>query len=123
MPVIAPADATEHHAHGSTFSAYVSPSRGSVQLCAWRVTVPTHLKGAAHRPTREEVLLVIKGDLTVTVDGRSSQLNDGDVVLVPAGSELCLDGGTTTASLWVTTTPGIEAILGDGSRMSPPWAS
>jgi quercetin dioxygenase-like cupin family protein len=123
MPVIHPGQAADHEAHGSLFSSYVAPSRGSRQLCAWRLTVPAGLTGTAHRPTREEVLLVLDGDLTVSIDGQAARLAPGDVVLVPAESRLRVDGGDTAAAVWVTTTPGIEAVLADGTRLSPPWAA
>lgn len=57
MPIFAPADSTDFTTHGSTFAAYVNPSRGSAELCAWKLTVPPDLAGVAHRPSREEVLL------------------------------------------------------------------
>jgi quercetin dioxygenase-like cupin family protein len=123
VPVIRSADATVHHVHGSTFSSFVAPSRGSAQLCAWQLKVPAGLRGAAHRPTREEVLLLLDGDLTVTLDRIATVLTAGDVVLVPANSELRVDGGTAGATAWVTTTPGLEAVMPDGSRIEPPWAN
>ena len=45
-----------------------------------------------------------------------------DAALVPAGSELKVDGGPAGATAWVTTTPGLEAVTSDGTRISPPWA-
>lgn len=69
MPVIRPADAVPFETHGSRFLSYVSPSRGSSQLCAWQLSVPADLQGVAHRPSREEVLLVLDGELHVTLDG------------------------------------------------------
>jgi quercetin dioxygenase-like cupin family protein len=60
--------------HGSTFSSFVAPSRGSAQLCAWQLNVPAGLRGVAHRPTREEVLLLLDGELTVTLDGIAAVL-------------------------------------------------
>lgn len=123
MPVIRSADAAVHQVHGSTFSSFVAPSRGSAQLCAWQLDVPAGLRGVAHRPTREEVLLLLEGELTVTLDGIATVLAAGDVVLVPADSELRLDGGTAGATAWVTTTPGFEAVMADGSRTAPPWAN
>lgn len=123
MPVIRSADATVHQVHGSTFSSFVAPSRGSAQLCAWQLNVPPGLRGVAHRPTREEVLLLLEGELTVTVDGIATVLAAGDVVLVPANSELRVDSGTAGAAAWVTTTPGLEAVMPDGSRFAPPWAN
>jgi len=123
VPIIRSADATVHQVHGSTFSSFVAPSRGSAQLCAWQLKVPAGMRGAAHRPTREEVLLLLEGELTVTLDGIATVLAAGDVVVVPADSELRVDGGTAGATAWVTTTPGLEAVMADGSRIAPPWAN
>ena len=122
MPVVRSAEGTSFETHGSRFTAFVSPSRGSSELCGWRLDVPAGLEGAAHRPSREEVLLVLEGSLSVTVDGAASTAGAGDVVLVPAGAELRVDGGPRGAVAWVTTTPGLEATLPDGSRIQPPWA-
>jgi len=122
MPVIRPVDAVPFETHGSRFLSYVSPSRGSSQLCAWQLTVPADLQGVAHRPTREEVLLVLAGELHVTLDGLATALQPGDVVLVPAGSDLRVDAGPEGATAWVTTTPGLEAVTADGTKIAPPWA-
>lgn len=122
MPVIHPADAAPHETHGSHFLSYVCPSRGSTQLCAWQLTVPADVQGVAHRPTREEVLLVLTGELQVTLDGTTTALAPGDVALVPVGSELRVDAGPDGATAWVTTTPGLEAVTADGTRITPPWA-
>lgn len=122
MPVIHPSEAVPFEVHGSRFASYVSPSRGSDQVCAWQLQVPADLRGTAHRPTRDEVLLVLDGELLVTLDGRLATARRGDVVLVPAGTELRVDGGAIGASAWVTTTPGLEAVLIDGTTISPPWA-
>jgi len=122
MPVISSTEVTTFETHGSRFNSFVSPSRGSDQLCAWRLEVPSGLEGVAHRPTRDEVFLVLDGDLRITLDGVKTTLHEGDVALVPANSELQVDAGPTGASVWVTTTPGLEAVTGDGERITPPWA-
>ena len=122
MPVIRSTEATTFETHGSRFSSYVAPTRGSSELCAWRLDVPADLDGVAHRPSREEVLLVLDGELRITLDGVHTELHPGDVALVPANSEFRVDAGPLGASAWVTTSPGLEAVMGDGSRMTPPWA-
>lgn len=122
MAIFRSIDSVDHQAHGSTFSSYAAPSRGSAQLCAWRLTVPADQQGVAHRPTREEILLVLDGALQVTLDGASSELGPGDVAVVPAGSEFRVDSGPAGAAAWVTTTSGLEAVLADGTRLAPPWA-
>jgi mannose-6-phosphate isomerase-like protein (cupin superfamily) len=122
MPIYAPTDSTEFTAHGSTFAAYVNPSRGSTDLCAWCLAVPPNLTGAAHRPSREEVLLVLDGLLRVTVNDDTQTLGPGVVIHVPAESLLQIDTGDEGGSAWVTTTSGLTATLPDGTTITPPWA-
>lgn len=122
MPVFRAAEGDPFETHGSRFLCYVAPSRGSTELCAWRLDVPADLRGVDHRPSREEVLLVLDGELQVTLDGVRSALHRGDVALVPANSELRVDAGIDGATAWVTTTPGLEAVTADGARITPPWA-
>lgn len=121
MPVL-PVPATSFHVHGSRFTSFVGASSGSAELRAWKLEVPANTSGAEHRPTREEILLVLSGPLHVTLDGVTAEAAEGDVIHVAAGSSLRLDTGRAAASAWVTTTPGLEAVLEDGTRLSPPWA-
>jgi hypothetical protein len=44
------------------------------------------------------------------------------VALIPANSELQVDGGAAGSTVWVTTTAGLEAVTSDGVRIKPPWA-
>ncbi len=122
MPIYSPSDADAFEAHGSRFSSFVRTARGGSTLCAWRLDVAPDLAGVAHRPTHEEVMLLLEGQLRVTLDGKAQDIGAGDVIHVPAGSELTVDGGPQGAAAWVTTTPGLEAIIGEGQRMTPPWA-
>ena len=122
MPIIQSGDATTFPAHGSIFSSFVSPRQGSQQLCAWKLSVPAGQVGVAHRPSNEEVLLVLDGRLRVTIDGERGPVGPGDVVLIPPGASVTIDGTTVEATAWVTTTPGLRATLTNGETFSPPWA-
>ena len=111
-----------HQLHGATFHSYVAPAKGSRELCAWRLEVAAGTAGVEHRVSREEVLLLLSGELGVTVDGVPGTVTPGDVVFVPSGASLRIDntsGGPATA--WVTTSAGLRATLPDGSEISPPW--
>jgi quercetin dioxygenase-like cupin family protein len=121
MPLIASGDADVFETHGARFSSYVRPSRGSDQLCVWRVDVPARLEGTSHRPSREEVICCIDGELTITLDGAQHSLHPGDVAYIPAGSEIRLDGGPDGGIAWTASLAGLEATLSDGSRLRPPW--
>ncbi|MDQ3628592.1 MAG: cupin domain-containing protein [Actinomycetota bacterium] len=98
MPVFRSADAAMYETHGSRFSSYVAPARGSSQLCAWCLQVPPDVEGVAHRPDREEVLVIHDGVLLLTLDGVRSELHQGDVVLVCANSELQVSAGPAGAT-------------------------
>jgi quercetin dioxygenase-like cupin family protein len=121
MPLITSSDAEVFETHGTRFSSYVRPSRGSGELCAWRADVPPGLRGAPHRPTREEVICCIEGELVITLDGTQHSLHPGDVAYVPADTEVRLDGGRDGGAAWTTSLTGLEAVMGDGTRLRPAW--
>jgi mannose-6-phosphate isomerase-like protein (cupin superfamily) len=122
MSIVRKSDAVAHRMHGSTFHSFAAPARGSAELCAWRLEVGPAVEGVAHRVGREEVFLMLAGDLTITLDGATGTLAAGDVLVVPAGAELKVDNPSAEpAAAWVTTSVGFEAVLPDGTSISPPW--
>ena len=122
MAIVRQADAVQHRMHGSTFHSFVAPASGSRELCAWRLEVAAEAHGVAHRVGREEVLLMLAGELSVTVDGDTAVVRPGDVVRVPGGSLFRVDNlGAEPASAWVTVAVGFEATLPDGTVIAPPW--
>jgi len=124
MPVIHAADAVVHDLHGARFTSYASSAAGSKELGVWRLDLPEPGAGIPHRISREEVFVLVDGDVRVTIDGESHTLRAGDAAVAPAGSMLSLDNlGPGPATAWVSTSLGLEAQLADGSRISPPWAN
>jgi quercetin dioxygenase-like cupin family protein len=121
VPIYASTDAEPFEAHGSRFESFVRTARGASSLCAWRLEVAPGVQGVPHRPSHEEVILLLRGQLDVSLDGASHRVGAGDVVHVPAGSELTVNGGPDGAAAWVTTTAGLTATIGE-TRMVPPWA-
>jgi quercetin dioxygenase-like cupin family protein len=121
MPIYSPTDAEPFEVHGSRFHSFLRTERGGTALCAWRLEVAPAQPGVAHRPSHEEVLLVLTGELSVTLDGETTTVSAGDVVHVPAASEFRVDGGPAGATAWVTTTAGLTATVGE-QTMAPPWA-
>lgn len=122
MPVIHADQAAVHKLHGTSFTAYASPGRGSQELCAWRIEIPGQTTGIPHRVSREEVLYVLSGTIQASVDGRAEQAAAGDVILVPAGAQFGVDNlADGPATAWVTTSVGFRGVLPDGSWITPPW--
>lgn len=122
MPVIHAAQSVVHQMHGTSFTSYASPARGSRELCAWRIEIPGGTEGVPHHVSREEVLYVLGGTLRVTLDGEAGDAAPGDVILVPAGARFGASNlAHETATAWVTTTVGFAGVLPDGSWFTPPW--
>jgi quercetin dioxygenase-like cupin family protein len=122
MPVIRAAQSVVHQMHGTSFTSYASPARGSRELCAWRIEIPGRTDGVPHHVSREEVLYVLSGTLRVTLDGDVTEAAAGDVVVVPAAAQFgASNQADTPATAWVTTTAGFAGVLPDGSWFTPPW--
>ena len=98
MPVIHADQAAVHQMHGTSFTAYASPARGSRELCAWHIEIPGHTEGVRHRVSREEVLYVLSGTIRASLDGQAEDAAAGDVIVVPAAPS----SGWTT---WATSRP------------------
>ncbi|MFF6993931.1 cupin domain-containing protein [Streptomyces sp. NPDC008313] len=123
MPIVRPSEAVVHEMHGARFVSYASPATGSKELCAWRGEVPGGTKAPAHTVSREEILHLLGGELLVTLDGHTHRATAGDTLIVNPGTTLRIENPTgETATMWVTTSIGLEARLADGTRITPPWA-
>jgi quercetin dioxygenase-like cupin family protein len=124
MPFVPASEAVAHEMHGVRFVSYAAPARGSRELCAWRGELAPGAAGPPHRISREEVFLVLSGRLDLTIDGQTRSLAAGDAAVATAGSSVGVGNATEElATMWVTTSIGLEATLADGSRISPPWAN
>ncbi|MBA2419176.1 MAG: cupin domain-containing protein [Nocardioidaceae bacterium] len=122
MVVIRSAETTAHELHGSRFTSYAAPATGSGELCVWRVDVAANTPGTTHTVSREEVLVLVAGNLRAVIDDDAQELATGDAVIVPAGSTFRLDNASEeVATAWVSTSVGFQATLQDGSRLVPPW--
>ncbi|MEU2255439.1 cupin domain-containing protein [Nocardia xishanensis] len=120
MHVIKAAEVPRFELHGVEFSAMAAPSRGSADVCTWRLTVaPHHESDAAHVLDRDEIFLVLSGVLEVS----GQLLAAGDVAIVPAGGPISVaNPGDEPAVAHVAIAAGFQATMADGSKLSPPWA-
>lgn len=124
MPVIQASQAVVHELHGTSFTSYARPASGSRELCGWRVEIPGHTEGVAHRVAREEVLYLLSGAARVGLDDDWAEAVAGDAIVVPAGTRFRVDNlANEPVIAWVTTTTGFGAIMPDGSWLTPPWTS
>ena len=94
MPVIHADQAAVHTMHGTSFTAYASPQRGSRELCAWHIEIPGRTMGVRHHVSREEVLYVLSGTIQASVDGRAEHAAAGDVNMAALRADIDALHGT-----------------------------
>jgi mannose-6-phosphate isomerase-like protein (cupin superfamily) len=120
MRITKAADADRFELPGVEFTAMAGPSRGTDQVCTWRLTVaPGREPDAAHVLDRDEIFMVIAGQLNIS----GQLLGVGDVAVVPAGGPITVSNpGTEPGEAIVAIAAGFGAVMADGSKMSPPWS-
>jgi hypothetical protein len=80
-------DAPRFHLPGLEFTGLASPSRGSVGICTWRLTLQPGLESPEpHTLDRDEVFMVTGG--AIRLSPFAETISAGDVAIVPAGSPI-----------------------------------
>lgn len=125
MPIVMTraADAPRFHLPGLVFTGLASPSRGSVGLCTWRLTVEPGLTSPqAHTLDRDEIFMVIRGAIHLSPD--AEPVSAGDVAVVPAGTPIQVaNAGDEEAVVVIAISAGFTATMADGNGIdTPPWA-
>jgi len=123
VTVIRSAEAPVFELPGVRFVGFASPSRGSDQVCTWRITVaPGLVSPESHRIDSDEVFMVTEGLVRITPDGPT--VGPGDAVVVPAGTPIKLENlADVPASLFVAIRSRFTATAQDGTAIgTPPWA-
>jgi mannose-6-phosphate isomerase-like protein (cupin superfamily) len=119
--ILRAAEAPRFDIPGVTFVGMASPSRGSDQLCTWKIIVAAgHESDTSHTLDRDEVFLVLSGSIRLSGD----MLEPGDVLVVPAGDRIEVSNpGDTPAEVMVAIPAGFTATMADGTPFgTPPWA-
>jgi mannose-6-phosphate isomerase-like protein (cupin superfamily) len=123
MHVITAEQAPRFHLPGVEFAGLAAPSRGSADVCTWRITVDPGLESPqSHRLDRDEVFMVVSGGIRLDPDG--ALLGPGDAAVVPAGTPIQLSNpGDEPAVVHVVVPAGVTATMADGTEAgTPPWA-
>ena len=123
MSVIRAAQAPRFEIPGGRFEGLAAPSRGSAEVCTWRITVaPRFVSDQAHTLDRDEIFMLTAGALRVTADGEL--LAPGDAAVIPAGQPIFVTNpGDEPAHAYVAIAAGFTGTMADGTAVdTPPWA-
>ena len=123
MSIVRAADAPRFELNGARFTVFAGPSNGSRQVCSWRLSVPAGLESMPHTIDRDEVFMVLSGQVRLSPDGEL--LGPGDSAVVPAGAPIAVGNpGTEPAEVYVALPAGFTAYQADGTPVAtPPWAA
>jgi len=66
-----------------TVRGYAAPSRGSTEICMWRLTLAPGVPPWMGMVDREEVFFVLSGNAVVSLDGTEHKLTAADALIVP----------------------------------------
>ncbi len=108
---------------GLEFTGLASPSRGSADVCTWRLTLEPGLTSPEpHTLDRDEVFMVTRGAIRLSPD--AAAVSSGDVAVVRAGTPIQVANvGEGEAEVVVAIAAGFTAAAADGSAIgTPPWA-
>ena len=107
----------------ATMRTYASPSTpAGADIAVWRTEMPAGATGPLHAIDTDQVVVVLEGDLSAEVDGRSCQVPVGDSLVLPARSQRRLTAGATGLVTLTASTPGARARVGDADPVVVPWA-
>jgi quercetin dioxygenase-like cupin family protein len=117
------ADARRTETPNATMTTLASPTLGPTDgFSLWQVEMEAGAAGPLHTFDREQLWTVLGGEVTITVEGASTELAAGDTIVIPAGAERQVLARTAARLIVcgpgdaVVTVPGEEAPRG-----TPPW--
>ncbi|QIS16024.1 cupin domain-containing protein [Nocardia arthritidis] len=120
MHVIQAEETPKFEVPGIEFTGMAAPSRGSKELCTWRITVAPHrASDDPHVLDRDEIFMLTSGRLEIS--GRV--VRAGDTVVIPAGEPITVaNPNDEPAEAFVAIAAGFAAKMADGPAVRPPWA-
>ena len=125
MTVIRQADLHYIETPGGNFGAAVAtPSKGAADVSIIRQRQTAGGANPAHTHNREEVMLMLSGEVTVVLDSEPVALSSGDSLIIPAGTTHQIENRGAQDAEWLLLAPaGVEFIKSTGEKGTPPWAT
>jgi len=76
-----------------------------------------------HTHDREEVMLIVTGEVTVTVGDETTVIGAGDTLIIPAGTPHQVTNAGADPAEWLLIAPaGVRFFHADGAEGAPPWS-
>ena len=105
--------------------AYAAPSRGSTELCLWRIDMAPRSTSPLHHMDCEEVFLSLSGRAMVMTSAGERPIETGDCLVLPAQTDFSFRvvGDEPFRALACIRVGGQATMAGSGDTFVPPWAA
>lgn len=122
MPTFTPGQFPKHHLEGTEFTTLATPSHGNADVRVWQVEIQPGTPAVPHSLTRTEVFVVQDGQAAVTLAGKETAVQAGDVLVVPAETpfQIFAHGPTPFRAIVCFPIDG-QAVLPGKEPFTPPW--
>ncbi|MDP9471288.1 MAG: cupin domain-containing protein [Chloroflexota bacterium] len=100
-----------------------TPSRGASEVSVIRQRQRPGGANPAHTHDHEEVMVLLAGEVNVTVGAEPVSLRAGDTVIVPARTPHQIENKGAEPAEWLLVAPaGVRFFHATGEEGSPPWS-
>ena len=122
MPVHNNATLETHHLPGLEHQTLAGSRDGLGQMEVWRQRIAAGAATPEHRHDCEEVIVILEGNGTYTVEGKSTPLKAHDVVTIPPGVLHQVVAGDEEILLVASFAMApVRVQSADGNAMPLPW--
>lgn len=125
MTLITSADAAIFDVPDTHVIAYAAPSRGSTELCLWRIDIAPESTSPLHHMDCEEVFLCVDGRAVVATSTEERPLEAGDCLVLPAQTDFSFRvvGDKPFRALACIRAGDKATMAASGDTFVPPWAA
>jgi mannose-6-phosphate isomerase-like protein (cupin superfamily) len=127
MNLITSADAAVFDVPDTHVIAYAAPSRGSTELCLWRIDIAPGSISPLHHMDCEEVFLCLDGRAVVVTSAEEEErlLQAGDCLVLAPGTDFSFQvvGDEPFRALACIRAGGKATMALSGDTFVPPWAA
>lgn len=108
---------------GNRTTALATPSRGATEVSVIRQQQQPGGMNPAHRHDREEIMIMLSGEVALIFDDEPRGLVGGDVAIIPAAVTHRIENHGLEAAEWLLIAPaGIRFFHASGEETFPEWS-
>ncbi|CAA9566118.1 MAG: hypothetical protein AVDCRST_MAG73-4190 [uncultured Thermomicrobiales bacterium] len=108
---------------GNAGAGMATPSRGATEVSVIRQRQGPGGINPPHTHDREEVMVLLAGTVTLTVEEEPVALRPGDAAIVPPGTSHKVETTGSEPAQWLIVAPvGVRYFHAGGEEGFPPWS-